>query len=126
MKKVVAAVIVDDADRVLCSTQRASGQWEFPGGKVEVGESSLAALKRELDEELALELLAATPWLCTHNATIGLEFWWSRTSGLAVAREGQQLRWLDRVAIDPSEFAPLDQLTAALLRDGALIASDDD
>ncbi len=56
---VVAAVIHDGAGRVLalkCSPSRHDGGWEFPGGKIEPGESPEAALQREIMEELELEI----------------------------------------------------------------------
>lgn len=57
---VVAAVIVDDKDRILI-TQRGvamdfSGKWEFPGGKIKEGEKAEDALKREIKEELFLDI----------------------------------------------------------------------
>ena len=61
--KVAVGVIVDDQQRILI-TQRPlhathGGLWEFPGGKVEDNEASLDALKRELMEEVGLEVLSA-------------------------------------------------------------------
>lgn len=55
--RVVAAVLVED-DRVLATRRNYgefAGKWEFPGGKIEPGETAEAALKREIAEELALE-----------------------------------------------------------------------
>jgi 8-oxo-dGTP diphosphatase len=55
-----------------------AGYWEFPGGKVEPGETLLAALKREIREELDIEVLAATPWLTRRHvyehASVELHF----------------------------------------------------
>lgn len=56
--RVVAAVIVEN-DQVLCTRRNYgefAGKWEFPGGKIESGESPEAALKREIAEELALKI----------------------------------------------------------------------
>lgn len=62
---VVAAVIVDTAGRVLLARRPAhvhqGGLWEFPGGKVEAGETALQALARELREEVAVEIESARP-----------------------------------------------------------------
>ena len=59
----VVACIVNRGDRFLVcqrrSDKRHGGLWEFPGGKVEAGESDMAAAKRELAEELRVELKAA-------------------------------------------------------------------
>lgn len=55
----VVAAVIRDGDRVL-ATQRGYGEfegmWEFPGGKIEPGEEREEALKREIDEELAVEI----------------------------------------------------------------------
>lgn len=55
---VVAAVIIDDDHKVLCaqrgSEDRHPYKWEFPGGKVELGETPQEALRRELEEELSI------------------------------------------------------------------------
>src|SRR5205085_7027955 len=100
-----AAVVVDG--RVLVA-QRSGGPydrcWEFPGGKVEPGESDLSALVRELREELGIDVLpqafvgevvldgvvgGGTPGAST------LRVWWARIgSGTPVAREHAELRWV--------------------------------
>jgi len=60
MKRVVAALIIRQGRILIC--QRAEGQamplkWEFPGGKIEIGEEPRDALRRELDEELGIEAI---------------------------------------------------------------------
>lgn len=64
----VAAAVIERPDGSFLLGQRAPdtfypGYWEFPGGKVEVGETPREALVRELHEELEIEVVQATPWI---------------------------------------------------------------
>ncbi len=82
--EVAAAVLLRADGKEYLLAQRPEGKvyagyWEFPGGKVEPGESVRAALARELHEELGIEVEAATPWLTREHvyphATVRLHFW---------------------------------------------------
>jgi 8-oxo-dGTP diphosphatase len=100
---VVAAVLADADGRVLLARRAADahqgGLWEFPGGKVEPGESVGEALRRELREEIALEVRAHRPLIRVRHAyadrTVVLDVhrvtsW----SGEAIGLEGQPLAWV--------------------------------
>ena len=88
-----------------------AGWWEFPGGKVEPGESVAAALARELREELGIEVTGQWPWLVRHHvyphASVRLHFrrvvaW----RGTPHGREGQRLAWCAPDAIDVAPLLP--------------------
>lgn len=107
--RVVAGIILDPAaDRVLLARRpphkRFGGLWEFPGGKLEPGESPAAGLARELAEELAIRVLDAAPFLrVEHDYGDGpllLDAWLVRRfAGQPVGREGQALAWVERARL---------------------------
>ncbi len=103
--RVVAAVIYSpDRQRVLIARRpdhlHQGGLWEFPGGKIHGGESPLDALRRELEEELAIGLSEAEPWQqVLHeypDKQVHLQFWEvTGYTGEPVGNEGQIVAWVD-------------------------------
>jgi 8-oxo-dGTP diphosphatase len=83
-----------------------AGYWEFPGGKVEAGESILDALKREFAEELGLKVRTAEPWCGVEHvyphAHVRLHFYISRDwLGEPQSLEGQAFAWQGAVDVEP-------------------------
>ena len=117
MIDVVCGVIQDAENRVLVCLRPAGkhlgGLWEFPGGKVERGESPEAALKRELREELGVdvEVLSAldpVPWHYEWGAIRLLPFYCRITSGMLTPHEHEQICWCAFSGFDELAWAPAD------------------
>ena len=114
---VVAAVILNEQGEFLLSSRPEgkpyAGYWEFAGGKVEVGETELEALQRELHEELGIHIHAATPWLTKihhyEHASVLLRFFRvlpSEWQGEVVCREAQQYSWQQAGRFDVEPMLP--------------------
>lgn len=83
-----------------------AGYWEFPGGKVDAGESILDALKREFVEELGIRIMSAEPWCGVEHvyphAHVRLHFYISRDwQGQPQSLEGQAFAWQGVVGVEP-------------------------
>jgi len=116
----VAAVALVDADgRVLISKRpegkQLAGLWEFPGGKVEVGERPEVALIRELKEELGIDVTEACLAPLTFASHSYADFHLlmplyvcRRWKGLVRAAEGQELQWVKPVRLRELPMPPAD------------------
>jgi 8-oxo-dGTP diphosphatase len=110
---VVAGVIRDDTGRVLVAERPAgkhlAGSWEFPGGKSDAGEAPFDALRRELHEELGIDVesarpLISVPWTYPEKRIV-LDAWLVDSyTGTPHAREAQALQW---IAIDALRTLPM-------------------
>lgn len=115
----VMAGVLRRPDGAVLVTERPPGKhlaglWEFPGGKLEVDESPLAGLARELREELGVEVLVAEPLLVLpwrYDAfELRLDTWLvSAWQGEPRSLEGQGLRWCQPAVLPREELAPADQ-----------------
>ena len=114
---VVVGLISDSSGRWLVNCRPAgtplAGSWEFPGGKRQPGETPLAALRRELDEELGIEVLEAEPVLVLEHdypdKRVRLDVWHVlRYRGEARALEGQPLRWVTAAECRELPLLPAD------------------
>ncbi|HEX7740732.1 MAG TPA: (deoxy)nucleoside triphosphate pyrophosphohydrolase [Marmoricola sp.] len=122
--EVVGAVIVREG-KILCARRgpgtKLGGMWEFPGGKVEAGESPRAALVREIREELECVIrVGAEITTTTHEYAFGTivltTFWCDLEQGEPIPGEHSELRWLLPADLDQLEWAPADVPAVEIIR----------
>ena len=121
----VAAAVILRADGKVLLAQRPPGKayagyWEFPGGKLEAGETPAHALSRELHEELGITVRTASPWLVQEfvypHAHVELDFFRVFAfGGELVSRDGQAFAWQDPQAIDVAPLLPANTRVLAAL-----------
>ncbi len=122
--RVVAAALISADRRVLISERppgkSLAGQWEFPGGKLEPGESESAALRRELAEELGIEVLGGRAMMQLRHAyedrVVELSLWVvEQFRGEPQGLEGQCLKWVEPGALTAEDILEADRPFVAAL-----------
>lgn len=122
---VAAGILCDAAGRVLIAERRNDGPfqglWEFPGGKIDAGESAPEALSRELAEELGIEVTTCSSFMNLRHEyddrVVTIEFFIvSSWNSDPIGREGQELRWVRRDALDAEKLLPADVPVVAALK----------
>ena len=113
---VVVAAVIEDTHRFLVTRRQPgvhlAGMWEFPGGKIDAAETHEAALRRELREELGVEVDVGEPVYRTQHAypdrTIALYFYRCTLKGAPRPLLGQEMRWVPRAELQSLGFPPAD------------------
>ena len=114
---VAAGILRDSSGRILITERLCDGPfdglWEFPGGKIADGETSIQALIRELAEELGIEVAKSQPFMELHHEypdrIVDIEFFVvTNWSGTPAGLEGQGLRWVLPSDLDPDILLPAD------------------
>ena len=118
MKKIEVAAAIIYKNGAYFATQRGYGEfegmWEFPGGKIELGETAESALKREIQEELGIDI-TVDKFLCTTDYDypsfhLTMHCYLCRIiSGEIELREHKSARWLTVEALDSVEWLPADK-----------------
>ncbi|WP_323845049.1 8-oxo-dGTP diphosphatase MutT [Microbulbifer magnicolonia] len=122
----VAVGVVQRADGKILIARRPDhlhmgGRWEFPGGKVEEGETVQQALTRELREEVAIEVKDLKPLTEIRHEdpekTVLLDTWWvTDFEGEAEGQEGQQTAWVEIADLTRYHFPDANQPIIAAIQ----------
>ena len=114
---VAAGILCDAEGRILIAERLGGGPfqglWEFPGGKIDAGETAPQALSRELAEELGIEVTECSSFMNLRHEyddrIVTIEFFFvSDWNCEPVGREGQELRWVPAESLDADELLPAD------------------
>ena len=127
--QLISAVALIDSDGRVLLAERPEGKifagyWEFPGGKIETGETPEAALVRELDEELGVDTkdscLAPLGFVSHPNGThhmVLLLYVCRKWSGRPQPKEGGQLKWVAPARLRDFEMPPANKELISVIQD---------
>ena len=122
----VTAAVIRKGDRVFATARGYGdykGGWEFPGGKIEPGETPREALAREIREELDTDILVGdfieTIEYDYPSFHLSMDcFWCSIRSGSLTLREAEAARWLTADSLDSVNWLPADRSLIGKIRQG--------
>lgn len=112
--RVIASIINKNSKYLVCKRphqKRHGGLWEFPGGKIRDGESNLEAARRELSEELCVDVICVGKMLFSAmdpSSPYLIEFIEVEIEGMPKAMEHSEVRWLKLLELPELSFAPAD------------------
>lgn len=121
----VAAAVIRDGERIFATARgygEFKGGWEFPGGKLEAGESAQEAVKREIMEELDTEvevgeLIEKVEYdYPTFHLSMDC-FWCKLVGGEPVLKEAAEARWLTKETLDTVAWLPADKGVVEKIRE---------
>jgi len=123
-KRQVTAAVIEKEGKILIAQRRKGrtlgGRWEFPGGKIEPGETAEACLKRELKEEFDIEsevgkfIIASQFRYCLVPIEL-LAYRVKHISGEFKVKEHEEIRWVSPSDLTSYDFTPADKPIVALL-----------
>lgn len=113
----VVAAVIRDGDRIFATARgygEYKGWWEFPGGKIEAGETPEEALVREIHEELDTEIrvgeLIDTIEYDYPTFHLSMDCFWAKVvAGRLVLKEAEDARWLTKEMLESVQWLPADQ-----------------
>jgi mutator protein MutT len=120
---VVVAAVIEEGGAFLVTRRQTgvhlAGLWEFPGGKIDEGETHAAALAREIREELSADVdVGDLAFHITHaydDRTVALYFYRCTLRGTPKPALGQEMRWVPRADLPTLGFPPADEELIKLL-----------